>query len=58
MLNTRKDEGSTETTWCMTDGDPWSVFGFGFIVSDILIHVLHMYIIYYSGSVWMSIVTF
>ena len=32
MLNMRKDEDSTETTWCMTDGDPWSVFGFGFIV--------------------------
>ena len=27
-------------------------------LGDILIHVLHMYIIYYSGSVWMSIVTF
>ena len=32
MLNTRKDEGSTETTCCMTDGDPWPVFGFGFMV--------------------------
>ena len=31
MLNTRKDEGSTEIKCSMTDGDPWPVFGFGFM---------------------------
>ena len=48
MLNMRKDEGSTETTWCMTDGDPWPVFGYGFHgLGDILICVLRMYILFW-----------
>ena len=49
MLNTRKDKGSTETTWCMRDGDPWPVF-FWFRFHCLgynLIHVLHMYILFW-----------
>ena len=51
MLTPRKDEGSTETMCCMTDGDPWPVFLFRFHgLDDILICVLHMYILFWFCS--------
>ena len=58
MLNKRKDEGSTEKTFCMTvlHGDPWPVFGFGFMVKGTFYFVY--YICTFSCSVWMCIVTF
>ena len=57
MLNTRKGKGSTETACCMTDGDPWPVFDFGFMFQVTFLFVCCI-CTYYSGSVRMSIVTF